>query len=644
MFDRFWQNFKRLFAGIDGDSGAIVDETPSVPVREVVRKFWPYARPYRKYLPIILVLAAAGPGIEAAIVWMYKVLVDDVLVAGNLDALVWIAFAYLGLNVAQGIVSFFDSVLSEWVGGSFIVSLRTGFFTHLQGLSLGFFDRRQLGDTISRVTDDVEEIEELLLSGVVSAVSYGFQLIFFTGALFYLDWRLALVSLLVAPLFWVAARYFSKKIKAASREERRRAGSITAVTEESLSNVALVQAYNRQDEETARFHRENLGSFRAQLAATRLSATFSPLVNLIELAGVLVVISYGAYGLTQGRITVGGLLVFIVYLSMLYRPIRGLSGLLNSFYAASAGAERIMELLDEKPAVHEPEDACEMGRARGRIEFDRVSFRYDGAERDALSEVSFSVEPGRTLALVGASGSGKSTAAKLLLRFQDPTSGAVRIDGEDLRGVTLKSLRENVAVLLQEALVFDGTVRENIAYGRPGATAEEVVEAAKAADAERFIERLPDGYDTVIGQKGRLLSGGQRQRVAIARAIIRNSPVLVLDEPTTGLDADSSEKVMAPMRRLMGRRTTVVISHNLLSVREVDEIVVLNEGTIAERGTHGSLLAADGVYAKLYRLQEVRAMEAGMSEELEKETGEMLQNIDTVGMPERTVFGPAGRA
>ncbi len=594
---------KRLFAGLE-ESGGIVTAAPSVPMREVFRRFWPYARPYRRWLPLILLLVALGPAMEAATIWMYKILVDDVLVPGNLDLLAWVVVAYLGLTFLEGGVSFLDDCLSEWVGGRFTVALRTGLFGHLHTLSLGFFEQRPLGDILARLSDDVEEIERLLLSGVATALAYVFQLIFFVGILMYLEWRLALVSLFVAPLFWLAARHFSRRIKRAAREERRRAGSISAVAEESLSNAALVQAYNRQDQEVARFHRENEAGFAAQMAATRLSALFSPLVNVIELAGVLVVIVLGAYELAQGRLTIGGLLVFMVYLSMLYRPIRGLSSLLNSFHAAAAGAERIMEFLDQQPAVTEKEAAVTLRDRRGYVEFDSVSFCYPQAERAALANVSFSAGPGEILALVGPSGAGKSTATKLLLRFYDPDNGTIRLDGHDLRDLRLRSLRDNVALLLQETLVFDGTVRENIAYGKPGADEEQIVRAAKAADAHEFIEQLPQGYDTMIGQKGRRLSGGQRQRLAIARAMIRDAPVLILDEPTTGLDAESGNKVMAPLRRLMSGRTTIVISHNLLTVRIATEIVVLEDGGVAERGTHDELIERGGAYARLYRLHE----------------------------------------
>src|SRR5215210_6902205 len=592
---------RSLLPDMDEEDG-FVAAAPLMELREIFRRFWPYARPYRRWLPLLLLFAALGSAIQAATIWMYKVLVDDVLVPRDFGLLLWVVLAYLGLTLAEGVVSFCEEYLTEWVGGRFIVSLRTELFRHLQNLSLSFFDRRSLGDMIARLSDDIEEIEELMLSEIASALTYLFQFVFFVGALFYLQWQLALVSLFVVPLFLLVARYFSRKIRRATREERRRMGSISAVAEESLSNAALVQAYNRQENEISRFRRENEGSFVAEMAATRLSALFSPLVNLIELAGVVVVIAAGTWELSQGRLTIGGLLVFLIYLRQLYTPVRGVSNLLNELYEATAGAERVIEVFDQKPSVTEQEGAFTLNLAQGHVEFDSVRFSYPGNEREALSDVAFEVGPGEVLALVGPSGSGKSTVAKLLLRFYDPHAGAVRLDGYDLREVTLRSVRENVAMLLQETLVFHGTVRENIAYGKLEASEEEIVAAAKSADAHGFVEALPEGYDTVVGQKGRLLSNGQRQRLAVARAMIRDAPILVLDEPTTGLDARSTENVMVPLQRLMEGRTTIVISHNLLTIRHATRILVLEDGHITERGTHRDLLERNGSYARLYRL------------------------------------------
>jgi ATP-binding cassette subfamily B protein len=556
----------------------IVPAAPAVRLREVFRRFWPYARPYRRWLLLSVVFILLAPAIETATIWMFKVVVDQVLVPRDLGPLGWIALAYIGLTLLGGAVAFLDQYLSAWVGERFLLSLRTSFFRHLHTLSFDFFVGRRLGDVISRITGDVQAIEGFVLSGVADALSYGLRIAFFTGALFYLDWRLALASLLVAPLFWLVARRFSRLIKRASRERRRRGGSISAVAEESLANAALVQAYNRRETEVERLHRENLGSFSAAMAATRLQALFSPLVDLIELAGGMAVVGFGTWELSSGRLTLGGLLVFLTYLTQLYSPIRGLTGLVNGFYSASASAERIIEFLDEEPAVQQGAAARPLGRARGAVQFDDVCFFYPGAARDALAHVSFRVAPGETLAVVGPSGAGKSTIVKLLLRFFDPSSGAVRLDDHDLRDLTLDSLRENVSVVFQEPMAFDATVRENIAYGRAGAGEADIVAAAKAADAHEFVTALADGYDTVVGQRGRRLSGGQLQRIAIARAILRDAPVLILDEPTTGLDPSAAKRILAPLRRLTAGRTTIVVSHDPSTVREATATLRLDDG------------------------------------------------------------------
>jgi ABC-type multidrug transport system fused ATPase/permease subunit len=592
----------RRLLSVAEDPDAVVAAAPPVPLKEVFRRFWPYTRGGRRWLVLIAVFSVVGPAFDAAEIWLFKLVIDDVLVPRDLSLFLPIALAYVGLTLGSGILNFADSVTSTWVSERFLLALRSEVFRHVQGLSLGFFERRRLGDVLSRVTGDVDAVETFLLSGVADALYYVMRLGIFVGLLFYLRWDLTLLALVIAPMFWFAAQHFSRLIKAVSRERRRRTGSISAISEEVLGNIALVQAYNRQEWEHSRFQRESLGKFRATMASARISALFGPLIDLIELTGALVVMGLGTWELTRGQLTLGGLMVFLGLVSQLYSPIRELSHLSNTFFGASASAERIIELLDQRPQVREAANAAVLGRVRGDVEFDGVSFSYPETTEPALSQLSFRVAPGETLAVVGASGAGKSTAAKLLLRFYDPAHGSVRLDGADLRELRLGDLRENVAVVLQETLVLHGTVRENIAYGRPDASGAEVVAAARAADAHEFIKLLPEGYDTLVGQRGRLLSGGQRQRLAIARAMIRDAPVLILDEPTTGLDAESGRRILEPLRRLMAGRTTIIISHNLLTVRDATQILVLDHGRVVERGTHDELLLRDAAYARLHRL------------------------------------------
>ncbi|WP_234426104.1 ABC transporter ATP-binding protein, partial [Streptomyces kebangsaanensis] len=404
-------------------------------------------------------------------------MVDEVLVPRDLTPFLWIGPTYAGLILLSGLLGIGDSLTSAYVSERFLLALRSDVFRHVKGLSPGFFERRRLGDLLSRITEDVEAIETFLLSGVVDVFYNLLRLGIFLGLLFYLSWDLTLLAIVIVPLFWGAARHFSRLIKQASRERTRRSGSLSAVVEESLGNVTLVQAYNRQDWEQDRFERENLGRYHAVMTSTRIRAFYGPLVEFIEVLGGLAVMGLGTWKLAQGQLTLGGLLVFLALIGKLYSPVRDLSRLGPTFYAASASAERIAELLDQRPQVCDAPGARRIGRARGEVEFDGVSFHYPDISRWALSDVSFRVGPGETLALVGASGAGKSTVAKLQLRFYDPDRGAVRLDGVDLRELVLSDVRDNVAVVLQETLVLHGTVRENIAYGRPDATDAEIVEA-----------------------------------------------------------------------------------------------------------------------------------------------------------------------
>jgi ABC-type multidrug transport system fused ATPase/permease subunit len=549
-------------------------------VRTLFRSFWPFARPLRGVLVATLLVLLALPVVEAAQVWLFKVLVDEALVPADLGPLGWIALAYLGLFLIGAGLSFADEYLGAWVGERFILAVRRRLYGHLLRQSSDVLDRRRLGDVLARVTGDVQTIESFLLGGVAAAVSAVARIAIFAGALFYLQWDLALVALVVGPLFWLSARRFSRLIRGAAREKRRRAGSLGAVAEEGLANAVLVQTSNQEAAEETRFERESEGFMRAELAATRLRALFAPIAELIELAGVLLVLAWGTWALSSGELTVGGLLAFLAFLGLLYRPARDLGDVATGVFEAAAAAERVLELLDREPLVVERPGARRLERVRGELELRDVTFSYPGTDRPVLERVSLHVEPGETLVVTGPSGAGKSTLARLLVRLQDPDQGSVRLDGVDLRDLKLESVRGNVASLLQEQLLFDATLRENVAYGRPGASEKELLAVARAAGVDEIAAALPNGYDTPVGQRGRALSGGQRQRVALARTLLRGTPVIVLDEPFTGLDADGARRLLGALRTFCRGRTTILISHDPIALELADRVVGVAGGRL----------------------------------------------------------------
>jgi ATP-binding cassette subfamily B protein len=560
----------------------IVEQAPAVAAVEIARRFWPLARPYRRWIAVGLLLLLLVPAIDALEIYLFKLVVDDVLVPRDLAALLPIAAAYLGLALLGALASFGDEYVATWVGERFLLDLRAKLYAHVQTLGPDQLASRRVGDVLARLTGDVQAIERFLLAALGEGVSAVFRILLFGGALVLLSWKLALAALVVAPLFYVAARSFGRLVRHAAREKRRRSGSLTAVAEEALNMAPLVQTLNRQDAELARFRRENAAIMDAELAATRISGLFGPLVGMIELLGGMLVIGFGVWALSAGELTLGGLLVFITYLAQLYSPIRALGQLSNTIFAAAAGAERVLELLDEPPAVADAAHARPLrAPVRGDLELRGVTYTHPGASGPALRDVSLSVRPGEIVALVGSSGAGKSTLARLLVRFGDPHEGEIRLDGHDLRDLTLASVREHVGLMLQDTFLPDVTAREAIGHGRADAGEAEIEAAARAAGVHDVLVALPQGYDTRIGPGGSRLSGGERRRLAIARAYVRDTSVIVLDEPTTGLDEAARDALLTPLRVLARGRTTIIVSHDPAVVGWADRVIELHDGMLA---------------------------------------------------------------
>ncbi len=592
----------RVFRGLVADTSI---RTRRVGFKEAVRRFWPLTRGDRRWIALVILSAIVATLAETVAILIFAELTDNALQKGSVSAFWGPAGLWLGLAVAGGIVGYLGNSLAAWVAERFVMRLRARIFAHLQTLPPHFFQRNRRGDLVERLTGDVDAIEELVVSGFVQAITALFGVVFYAGAALWLRWDLALATFALAPLFWFATSRFTHRVKEVSRRERAADGAITSVVEEGLVNVVLTQAYNRQRDEQERLRREAHSWLRASVTSARLNELYEQLVQVLETLCVLAIIGLGAWEIASGRMTLGQLLAFAAFVGYLYPPIQSLGQLGLTVTEATAGAERLLEIVDAPPAVTDPDPSVIVpapARAFGAVEACRVGFHYPGSKQEVLHDFSFTAVPGELVVITGPSGAGKSTLAALLLRFYDPDTGSVRRDGIPVNRLPLAQLRRNITLLPQDTLVLHDTVEENIACGRDDVTHEDVVQAARAADAEEFIAALPDGYDTVIAPGTSRLSGGQLQRVAIARAMLRNAPVLILDEPTTGLDTLATQRILAPLRRLAEGRTTLVITHDLDLAADADRILVLDEGRLVESGRHDELLARQGLYATLFHV------------------------------------------
>jgi len=522
--------------------------------------------------------------------------------ADRLAILKFACIAVLAIAALDAICSYAEKYLTTSVGQWIAYDLRQAIYSHIQKLSLAFHDQKRTGDLISRVTSDIDAIQSFITSALLGVLINAITLVGMIGVMFYLNWRFTLIALSVAPALFVLVYSYTRRIKKASREVRKKEGEITSIVEEVLSSIRVVKAFAREEYEVRRLEEEGLEGVEIALRARGLKAKLNPIVDLIVAVGTCLVLWFGARLVLGGALSAGDLVVFVLYLSKMYKPMQELSKMTDTYSKAAVGYERIQEILHTDGQIHDLPRAIRAPRFQGRIEFDNVSFHYS-PEAPILKDVSLLVEPGQIAALVGPTGAGKTSIISLIARFYDPVSGVVTIDDVDIRRFRQRSLRQQLSFVLQETMLFHAPVWQNIAYGKPEASRREIIHAAEVANASEFIEKLPEGYDAVLGERGMTLSGGQRQRIAIARAVVRNTPILILDEPTSGLDSASEKLVFEALDRLMQGKTVIVIAHRLATIRGAHTIFVINDRQIVERGNHERLMEQHGLYAELHNLQ-----------------------------------------
>jgi len=576
--------------------------------------------PYRATLLLILLVMIVQTGMSVAEPWPLKIVIDNVVGTHKLPhwldhllspllgsgtkmqiavaaAIAAVMIAALGA-LASYISHYYTTSVGQWVAND----LRMRTYHHLQQLSLSYYDKHQTGALLSTITADVQTIQNFASSSTLEIAIDLLTIIGMLFIMFWLNWDFTLIAIAVTPFMLLFVARFKKAVKKATHEVRRQQSNVVAVVEQGLQSMRVVKAFGRQDLAQEELEAVSRATVDAALKARRVKALLSPIVTVTVSFCVAIVLWRGSSLILAGAMTVGALTVFLSYLTKFFKPVQDLATMTNSIAQTAVGVDRIRAILEADTVIPERPDAYEPKTLTGEIVFDRVAFAYD-PDAPVLKGVSFHIKPGQMVGVVGPTGGGKSTIVSLIPRFYDPTAGKIEIDGVDIRDYKVQALRNHIGYVLQETVLFQGTVRDNIAYGRAGATEDEIMNAAKLADVDEFVARMPQGYDTVVGERGENLSGGQRQRIGIARAIIRNNPILILDEPTAALDTESESMVIKALERLMKGRTVITIAHRLSTIRNSSMILVLKEGVVAEQGTHDELLKLGGIYAELYRVQ-----------------------------------------
>ena len=577
-------------------------------------------RPYRGWLAVVFAAMLVEIAAGLAAPWPLKLVIDDAL--GNHHLPHWLAWAHeyagfgkhtlgvalfagaatLAIAIVGAIASYIDNYYTTSAGQWVANDLRLRIYEHLHRLSLRYYDHAKIGALVSTITSDVATIRDFASSSTLDIVIDLLTIVFMVGLMLWMDWDFTLIAVAFAPVLLIFIFHFKKAVKEATRAVRKRQSDVLSIVQHGLGSIRVTKAFGRQNIEVAHLEAASRATVAASLRARKIKSLMSPVVNIVVAICTAIVLWKGTSLIVAGAMTAGALTVYLAYLKKFFKPVKDLASMTSTVAQTTVALERIQAILSADDVIEERAGAIDPGRVRGAISFDRVSFGYD-KDNPVLHEVSFDIKPGQVVGIVGPTGSGKSTVLSLLPRFYDPALGRIMIDGIDISDYKIAALRSQIGFVLQDTLLLHGTIRENIAYGRPEATEEEIVAAARIANADEFISRMPLGYDTMVGELGNTLSGGQRQRIAIARAVIRNSPILVLDEPTAALDAESEHLVIEALRRLMKGRTVIMIAHRLSTLIDADKIMVLRDGVVAEEGTHAALIARGGVFAELHRIQ-----------------------------------------